>query len=118
MWGILPPDIYIFEENEQYRFDGFPLLADYLQGFFWFIFRRIQASNLVSLFSLSAYILFLKSVFKVSWYLSIIALLTIPLVQFHMTSCYVDLPANLAFSVGFIFYHGNVCCCLYYAPVP
>ncbi|MBE9167811.1 hypothetical protein IQ238_09865 [Pleurocapsales cyanobacterium LEGE 06147] len=99
IWRIVPPELYLFEDHEEFRFAGFPLLAQFLQGFFWFITGRLQAANLVGFFSLALYLFFLKLYFKVPLYLSAIALLAIPLVQIHATSCYVDLPANIGMSI-------------------
>lgn len=98
LWGIVPAQMYAFEANEEVRFDGFPVLAEFGQGFFWFVFGRVQAANLVCFLSLILYLCFLKGYFKIPLYLSAIALLAIPLVQTHATTCYVDLPGNLALS--------------------
>ncbi|MGF1478909.1 MAG: hypothetical protein ACFB4I_05400 [Cyanophyceae cyanobacterium] len=98
IWGIVPAEIYGFEPHEEARFDGFPLLAEFFQGFFWLVLRRVQAANLASYVSLIIYFGFLKVYFRVPLYLSAIALLAIPLVQTHATTCYVDLPGNLALS--------------------
>ena len=99
IWGIVPAELYGFEPNEELRFDGFPVLAEFLQGFFWFIFQHVQAANLVSFLSLVLFIFFLKVYFKVPLYLSVIALLAIPLVLTHATTCYVDLPGNIGVAI-------------------
>ena len=62
------------------------------------MFGHVQAANLVCFLSLILYFCFLKVYFKIPLYLSAIALLAIPLVQTHATTCYVDLPGNLALS--------------------
>ncbi|MDJ0634752.1 MAG: hypothetical protein QNJ34_16300 [Xenococcaceae cyanobacterium MO_188.B29] len=98
IWGIIPAELHTFYDTEEYRFVGFPLLVEFLQGFFWFITQHLQAGNLVCFFSLILYCYFLKAYFKVSIYYSAIALLAIPLVQIHTTSFYVDLPGNLCLS--------------------
>ena len=47
--GILPREMFIGDEKWfEPRFDGFPLLAHFLQGLFWRITGRIQSTNLVS----------------------------------------------------------------------
>ncbi|MEY4517490.1 MAG: hypothetical protein RLZZ499_89, partial [Cyanobacteriota bacterium] len=43
IWGILPKSMFIGDEKWfEPRFDGFPLLAHFLQGFFWRITGRMQ----------------------------------------------------------------------------
>ena len=99
IWGIVPAELYGLENHEEYRFDGFPVMAEFLQGFFWFIFQHVQAANLVSFLSLVVFIYFLKVYFKVPLYLSVLALLAIPLVLIHSTTCYVDLPGNIGAAI-------------------
>lgn len=99
IWGIVPETSYIFEDFIQGRFDGFPLLGEFLQGFFWFTFQHIQAANLVSFLSLVLCVYFLKIYFQIPLYLSVIALLAVPLIQIHCTTCYVDLPGSIFFSI-------------------
>jgi hypothetical protein len=38
IWQIVPEDSYGFEDNMESQFQGFPLLAEFLQGGFWFTF--------------------------------------------------------------------------------
>ena len=96
IWGIVPLEQFITEVP---RFDGFTLFGEFLQGFFWFITGHVQAANLVGFFSIVLYCWFLKAYWRISVYYSAIALLAIPLVQTHATSCYVDLPANIFLSI-------------------
>ncbi|MCC0175630.1 hypothetical protein I4641_01375 [Waterburya agarophytonicola K14] len=98
--GILPREMFIGDEKWfEPRFDGFPLLAHFLQGIFWRITRRIQSTNLVSFFSVIGYLFFLRSYFKVPLYLSAIALFSIPLVLTHATTSFVDLFGNIGTSI-------------------
>jgi hypothetical protein len=99
IWGIIPRELYLFDNSIEYRFDGFPLLGQFLQGFFWFITGRVQAANLVCFFSLIIYIYFLKAYCQIPLYLSAIALLAIPSVLTHATTCFVDLPGNIGISM-------------------
>jgi hypothetical protein len=98
--GILPREMFMGDEKWfEPRFDGFPLLAHFLQGFFWRITGRIQSTNLVGFLSIFGYFFFLKSFFKVPLYLSAIALFSIPLVLTHATSSFVDLFGNIGISI-------------------
>ena len=98
--GILPREMFIGDEKWfEPRFDGFPLLAHFLQGMFWRVTGRIQSTNLVSFFSIVGYFFFLRSYFKVPLYLSAIALFSIPLVLTHATTSFVDLLGNIGTSI-------------------
>ena len=94
--GLMPSDAFYFEQLAAVRFEGFPVLAEFLQGLLWRVTGRVESANLVSFASLAAYILFLRHYFGVAWWLSIPALLAVPLIQAQATSTYIDLFANLA----------------------
>ncbi|MEM9506943.1 MAG: hypothetical protein AAGA16_04560 [Cyanobacteria bacterium P01_E01_bin.35] len=95
IWGIVPAESFLSENLIEYRFDGFPLLAHFLQGLLWKLTGRIQATNLVSYFSLILYFCFLRNYFKVPLYLSVIGIFTIPAVLTHASTSFVDLPGNV-----------------------
>ena len=98
--GILPREMFIGDEKWfEPRFDGFPLLAHFLQGLFWRITGRIQSANLVSFSAVVGYWFFLRSYFKVPLYLAIIALFSIPLVLNHASTSFVDLLGNIGTSI-------------------
>jgi hypothetical protein len=99
IWGIIPEKAFLSENLIEYRFDGFPLLANFLQGFLWKITGRMQAANLVGYLSLLIYFFFLRNYFKVPLYLSVIAIFTIPAVLTHACTSFVDLPGNIGVSV-------------------
>ncbi len=96
IWSIVPLQQFITEVP---RFDGFTLFGEFLQGFFWWITGHVQAANLVGFLSIALYCWFLRAYWQIPIYYSAIALLAIPLVQTHATSCYVDLPANIFLSI-------------------
>ena len=98
--GILPREMFIGDEKWfEPRFDGFPLLAHFLQGMFWRITGRIQSANLVSFLGIVGYWFFLKSYFQIPLYLAIIALFSIPLVLNHASTSFVDLFGNVGTSI-------------------
>lgn len=100
IWGILPQEMFTGDEKWfEPRFDGFPLLAHFLQGFFWRITGRMQSTNLVSFLSIVGYLFFLRSYFRVPLYLSAIALFSIPLVLTHASTSFVDLLGNVGTSI-------------------
>ncbi|MEM7759353.1 MAG: hypothetical protein AAF298_14690 [Cyanobacteria bacterium P01_A01_bin.40] len=98
--GILPKSMFIGDEKWfEPRFEGFPLLAHTLQGFFWRITGRLQSTNLVSFLAIVGYWFFLRTYFKIPLYLSAIALLAIPLVLTHTSTSFVDLLGNVGTSI-------------------
>jgi hypothetical protein len=96
LWGIVPESSLQFSVYHENRYVGFPLLGEYLQGLAWYVTGRPESANLVASLSLAAYVLFLKWYFKVPLYLSVLALLAVPVVHFHASMCYVDLLGSLA----------------------
>ncbi|MEM8677493.1 MAG: hypothetical protein AAGF83_27090 [Cyanobacteria bacterium P01_G01_bin.67] len=100
IWGIIPKEIFIGDEEWfEPRFEGFPLLAHFLQGFFWKITGRIQSTNLVSFLAIFGYFFFLRAYFQVPFYLAVTALFSIPLILFHASSSFVDLLGNVGVSM-------------------
>ncbi len=97
--GIVPASSFVFHAANQARYEGFPLLAELLQGLLWRLTGRIESANLVAFASVPLLAWFLRRRFGVPWEASVLALVAIPLVQTHATSCYVDLPANAAAAV-------------------
>ena len=98
--GILPKEMFIGDEKWfEPRFDGFPLLAHFLQGLFWRVTGRIQSTNLVAFFSVIGYFAFLRVYFQVPLYLSAIALFSIPLFLTNATTSFVDLFGNVGISI-------------------
>ncbi|MGF1590848.1 MAG: hypothetical protein ACFCU7_16700 [Pleurocapsa sp.] len=100
IWGILPKEMFTGDEKWfEPRFDGFPLLAHFWQGFFWRITGRMQSTNLVSFLAIVGYWFFLRTYFQIPLYLSVIALFSIPLVLTHASTSFVDLLGNVGTSM-------------------
>ncbi len=97
--GILHADSFVFHPANVARFEGFTLLGERLQGVLWRITGRPESANLVAFASVPLFAWFLRARYAVPWYLAVLALFAVPLVQTHATSGYVDLPANTAASV-------------------
>lgn len=96
IWGITPPSEFRFLAGIEADYQGFPLLAEFLQGLFWRFFGQMQAANLVGLCGLLGYCYFAKVYLRVRPSLMFLALLAVPLIQIHAASSDVDLLANLA----------------------
>jgi hypothetical protein len=58
-----------------------------------------ESANLVAGLSLVLFVVYLWRRFSVPWPIATVALLAVPLVQIHASSCYVDLPANVGAAV-------------------
>lgn len=92
--GVLSAESFTFSAENQARFEGFPLLAELVQGILWRITGHVSATNLVAIAALFGLPAFLWRFYKVPLGLALLAFLAIPLVQIHATSSYIDLPAN------------------------
>lgn len=96
---LVGPEDYVFHATNQARYDGFPLLAERLQGLLWRLTGRPESGNLVAFAALVLFAGWLRRVHRVPLHLAAVALLAVPLVQLHASSCYIDLPSNLAATV-------------------
>jgi hypothetical protein len=92
--GMLSANEYRLSQFMTERYNGFPILPELIQGFFWRATSRIQAANLIGLAGLLPLVGMLNKVFRVPWTYSFVALLSIPVVLIQSTSSYVDLFSN------------------------
>jgi hypothetical protein len=99
IWGIVPASEYVLHPPNQAYFAGLPLLGEMLQGLVWKITGMPESANLVAGLSLFLFVVYLWRRFSVPWPITTVALLAVPLVQIHASSCYVDLPANVAAAI-------------------
>jgi hypothetical protein len=99
LWGIVPAELHQMPPYLEDRYRGVPLLGEWLQGLLWWAAGRPETASLLGLASLFLFLGFLRRYLQVPWALALVALAAVPLVQVHATTGYVDLPANLAFSV-------------------
>lgn len=94
--GVADRSSFELSHINQARFSGFPLLGEAVQALLWRLSGTPVAANLLAFSSVPLFALFLWRRFRVPFYLSVLGLLAVPLIQMHATSCYVDLPANTA----------------------
>jgi hypothetical protein len=92
--GVYDPSTYALSPSNAHRFEGFPLLAEALQGLAWRVTGRVQGVNLVAFAALPAIAYALRRMWGVPPHLTFLALVAIPLVQIHATANYIDLTAN------------------------
>jgi hypothetical protein len=99
LWGIVPADAYVLPGYLEDRYQGVPLLGEWVQGLLWWLTGHPEATSLPGLASLFLFVWFLKRQLQIPPYLGLVGLAAIPLVLIHATTAYVDLPSNLAFAV-------------------
>lgn len=92
--GIYSEIELILSPSNEARFDGFPLLGEYLQGILWKVSGNVAYANLLGVFVVllvvfAAYKLLRLKISNITLYL-----LCIPVVLIHATSAYVDLVAS------------------------
>jgi hypothetical protein len=97
--GLLSAQEYALTPANDARMAGYPLLGEALQGLLWRATGRVESANLVAFAGVPLFAAFLARRFGVAWPFGVVLLFAIPLVQTHATSCYVDLPANIATAV-------------------
>jgi len=97
--GVVPAGSFVFHPANQARYEGYPLFGELLEGVLWRATGRPESASLVSFACIPMFAWFLRRRFAVPLHVSVLALLAIPLVQAHASSCYVDLPANTAVAV-------------------
>jgi len=96
---VIDVSIYQWNGFSETRFQGFPILAEYLQGQLWRITDRPESSNLIGFFSLLVFIGFTHYYLRIDWRLVTVSLLAIPLVQIHASIAYVDLVSNVPVAI-------------------
>lgn len=96
--GIISPQEYRLSRFMTERYNGFPILADLIQGMLWRVTSRIQAPNLIGLLGLLPLVVIVKKLFRVPLTYSLIALWSIPVVLIQSTSSYLDLFSSSWFA--------------------
>lgn len=99
LWGIVPEADFGMPAYLEDRYDGVPLLGEWVQGLLLWATGRPETASLPALVSLLLFLAFLRRHLGIPWHLALVGLAAIPLVHVHATAGYVDLPSNLAFSV-------------------
>jgi hypothetical protein len=97
--GLVTPQQYQLTGTLQHYYDGFPSPPSYLRGWLWILFRRPEATNLLSLASFCCLVLYVWKIFRIPVGWVTIALLAIPVVQVSVTRSQIDLPANVFMTI-------------------
>jgi len=104
-WGGLPIP---FEFSDEFRpwFEGFPQLAEFVQGVFWRITGSVNATGVVGYLAFLIFLIYCHRVLRASFWIVGMIALTAPLVIIHAASSYIDLFGNSFLAMG-------LCSCLY-----
>ncbi|MCA9842447.1 MAG: hypothetical protein KC475_10025 [Cyanobacteria bacterium HKST-UBA03] len=94
--GVIPAQDFQWLPYLNAHYYGYPLLANILQGLLWRLTDHVQAAALVNLGMLVVYVAVLRKWFGVPVALATFALLSVPMVLIHATSCYISLFAHLS----------------------
>jgi hypothetical protein len=83
--------VFVLGEEMRRRYEGFPLLAELLQGALWKLTGSIKATALINAVALVAFVLAAGKSLRLSVPLLTFSTLAVPLVALHATSNYIDL---------------------------
>ena len=98
--GLCPETCYRMHPVLEARFEGFPKLYHFLQGFAWRWSGTPVAGHALTLAIFGSFALYLRRGFDVPVALTLIGLLAVPLIQIHASASYIDLPLNLLVAVA------------------
>lgn len=96
IWGIVDVSQFVMFDYFEARYAGFGVLGEYLQGALWTASGRPEAANFVGYGALLLFLLLLQRRYAVPVYVSVPALLAVPMIQAHAATAYIDLPGGLA----------------------
>jgi hypothetical protein len=83
--------VFVLGEEMRWRYEGFPLLAELVQGALWKLTGSIKATALINAVALAAFVLAAGKSLRLSVPLLTFSTLAVPLVALHATSNYIDL---------------------------
>jgi hypothetical protein len=97
--GMMRADEFVLSPGAALFYDGFPSLLDYIRGVLWVATGRIEAVNILNLFSIVALLFYLSHRWNLPWAWSCIALLAVPAIRTGTPSAYTDVTANVALAI-------------------
>jgi hypothetical protein len=93
---------FILTKVLQDRYDGFPLLAELIQGVIWQLTNNISSAVLLNSGALFLFVVIASVLTKKNFSVLVFGLLAVPLVAVHAFSTYVDLFLGVAIALQFI----------------
>lgn len=100
--GLCTKSCFEMNNGLEIYYESFPLATETIQGILWRVFGFPEAANFVSFISLLLLIIYLIRVWNVEFQWATFGLLAIPFVQIFATMSYIDLPTNVAASIGLL----------------
>lgn len=76
------------------RFDGFPMFATWLQSVIWRVADKPDWNDLINIAGLAVFVATARIYLRAPIALLVAALLTVPLIQIHLSVTYIDLFSN------------------------
>ena len=100
--GICNADCFTMPTTSEYRYEGFPKLWHWLQGFIWRLTGSPAQADVLGIAMVTLVCGYLKSRFAVPLAWSWLAYLAIPETQIELTSTMIDLPLNAALTIAIL----------------
>lgn len=82
---------FLLDKSLQIRYDGFPLLPEFLQGLLWIATNSLSATTLINSVSLAIFIIVASKYGRANFSILVFGTLSIPLIAVHALSTYIDL---------------------------
>jgi hypothetical protein len=82
---------FVLSDEMRVRYDGFPLLAEFIQGALWKLIGSINATALINPAALAVFVAVSVRALKANAAVLVFGALAVPLVAMHALSTYIDL---------------------------
>ncbi len=82
---------FLLDKSLQIRYEGFPLLPEFLQGLLWIATNSLSATTLINSVSLALFITVAAKYGRANFPVLVFGALSIPLIAVHAMSSYIDL---------------------------
>jgi hypothetical protein len=100
--GLSSINDFVLPRHLMASYMGFPPTLDIINGLIWRITGNVNYANLVNVFALGLFALFLSTNFRVPIGLALLGLLAIPIVQPMATTLFPDVFSNALFCMALI----------------
>ena len=94
---------FVLEKYLQSRYEGFPLIAEFLQGIIWIITSSLSSTALLNSISLCLFIWCAHRFVKANLTILVFGILSIPMIAIHATSTYIDLFFGIGIAFQYLF---------------
>jgi hypothetical protein len=91
------------EKSLQVRYEGFPLIAEFLQGILWKFTGSLSSTALLNSISLCLFVWCAHRFGKANLTILVFGILSIPMIAIHATSTYIDLFFGIGVAFQYLF---------------